>query len=188
MAPVSRRSGLFMIAAVAGASLSTVCASDPGKDEVLPASLQKQWAMDSLEYERRLSGWMRDSATIDSLARRADTRGLRVLYSQYRVVARAHEHVQRVVCEQANLRRKYGFRVAQRAIGMAEEAVWRTPRERRAAERELEKRLPRAFVVETSVHACGTLAPAGPDTVAGVNVNREPMRPVAPMRPQHPRR
>ena len=116
-------------------------------------------------------------------ARLVDTRRLRVLYSQFHVAADGHDLLQGVVCEQERLSRIHGSRVAARSIEFADEEVWRTPGEKSQAENSLIRRRPAAGAIEVNEKRCGQFPALGPDSVAGVHVNREPIRPVPPIRP-----
>jgi hypothetical protein len=138
-----------------------------------------RWRADSARYEAELRTYLRDSTTIDSIARTIDTRRLLELQRKQLVAKDPASLFSEVLCERVRLGRRYGTMPARIAVRGVEETV-RRPDGGRAL-REMEARLPRQLVLRTDPRC--RQEPRVVDTTTGLPLDHLFLRPVPPRRP-----
>lgn len=98
----------------------------------LPPDLQRRWAADSADYERRLARWVSDSIALDSVAAARDRSALVALLRSQDATG-GEDALQAQACEHARLSDLHGFDVAERMIDLANRDVWPSDRARKDA-------------------------------------------------------
>lgn len=142
-----------------------------------------QWSRDSATYEAELSRWRHDSLVIDSLGRLVPMDSMYRLYRTMLTAPTPIDYVPTVMCLTGDLVWRYGSRPYSAARKRMNDTLWKKGEE--AAARAMEDRTSRYATITIDNEKCGLLhrSDHAPDSVSGVSLEIEPLRPVPPKRP-----
>jgi hypothetical protein len=142
-----------------------------------------RWAQDSSIYEAQLSRWHHDSVVIDSLSRSVPMDSLYRLRRAMLTATSPVDYVPLIMCAREDLLWRYGtrpFEVAQKRLN---DTLWKNSEE--ADVKAMWERVPKSGAITIDNEKCGLLRRSdhAPDSVDGVSLESQPLRPVPPKRP-----
>ena len=141
--------------------------------EVAPPVAQR----DSLDYEQRLTTWLRDSAVVDSVARTINTDSLFRLTRALLHTTDAVAAQQKIECEKARIASQFGTVPAMRAINRMGDTSWS------AAERvRVNALFAEGGMVFVNRKVCGPFGPSAPEKIGSTPLNTAYDRPIRPTR------
>jgi len=142
-----------------------------------------RWAQDSTIYETQLSHWRHDSLVIDSLARLVPMDSMYRLHRTMLTARSPIDYVPSVICLTGDIVWRYGSRPYSAARKRMNDTLWKKGEE--AAANAMEERVPKSGEITIDNDKCGVLRRSdhAPDSVDGVSLEIEPLRPVPPKHP-----
>ena len=142
-----------------------------------------QWSRDSATYQTELSRWRHDSLVIDSLGRLVPMDSLYRLRRTMLTSPNPVDYVPLIICARSELRWRYGSRPYEVAQKRMDDTLWKKGED--AALRAMWDRVPRSGAVSIDMEKCGSRRSSehAPDSVSGVSLEVEPLRPLPPKRP-----
>ena len=143
-----------------------------------------EWQYNFTIYEQRLAKWLRDSVVIDSIAGTIPRDSVRQVYLDMLASAQPAMQLQKLLCLEIALSRKYGHTPVKLAARQVEESVF--AQSGTSASRAMNARFPdRGLLLSTSRCAPRKAGEVVPESLDGTSLMTESPKPVLPKRRRH---